>query len=90
MATSVKLDADMKERLDRLASARQRSPHWLMKEAIGQYVQREEAREDFRQEALRSWQEYRETGLHLTLDETETWLRTWGSEDDAETSGCHE
>ena len=41
MATSVKLDAGLKSRLDRLASARQRSPHWLMREAIQRYVEGE-------------------------------------------------
>ena len=68
MATSVKLDADLKSRLDRLAETWWRSAHWIMHEAIRQYFEREEAREKFRQKALRSWQKYRETGLHLTLE----------------------
>jgi predicted transcriptional regulator len=84
MATSVKLDADLKDRLARLADTRRRSAHWMMREAIRQYVEREEARESFRQEALRSWQEYRETGLHSTLDDTAAWLESWGSEDESE------
>ena len=54
MATSVKLDAELKSRLDRLAGERRRSSHWLMREAIRQYVEREEARESFKQEALES------------------------------------
>lgn len=70
MATSVKLDAELKSRLDRLAGVRRRSAHWIMREAIRQYVEREEARESFKQDALEAWQEYRETGRHLTLDET--------------------
>ncbi len=90
MATSVKLDPDLKSRLDRLAAARQRSAHWIMREAITQYVEREEARESFKEEALHAWQEYRETGKHLTLDETTDWLDTWGSDDEAKTPKCHE
>ena len=43
--TSLKLEAGLKERLHRLATARRRSSHWLMREAIEQYVEREEARE---------------------------------------------
>ncbi len=75
MATSVKLDASLKQRLQQLAGARQRSPHWLMREAIREYVDREEAREDFKQEALASWEIYQETGRHLTGEEVRTWLR---------------
>ena len=43
--TSLKLDLKIKRRLQRLASARRRSPHWIMREAIEQYVEREEKRE---------------------------------------------
>lgn len=89
MATSVKLDAELKDRLGRLAEARRRSPHWMMREAIRQYVEREEARETFRKEALDSWREYRETGRHLTLDETAAWLNTWGSEDETQAPESH-
>lgn len=89
MATSVKLDAELKDRLGRLAEARRRSPHWMMREAIRQYVEREETRETFRKEALDSWREYRETGRHLTLDETAAWLNTWGSEDETQAPESH-
>ena len=44
-ATSLKLDIKTKERVQRLADARRRSPHWVMREAIEQYVEREEKRE---------------------------------------------
>ena len=90
MATSVKLDPELKSRLDRLAGTRRRSAHWLMREAIRQFVEREEARESFRQEALQSWQEYRETGRHLTLEETAAWLDGWGTEDETGVPECHE
>lgn len=90
MATSVKLDPELKSRLDRLAGTRRRSAHWLMREAIRQFVEREEARESFRQEALQSWQAYRETGRHLTLDETAAWLDGWGTEDETGVPECHD
>lgn len=48
---SLKLDADLRDRLHRLAEARRRTPHWLMREAIAQFVQREEAREQLRADA---------------------------------------
>ena len=37
--TSLKLDRETKERVQRLAAARRRSPHWVMREAIEQYLE---------------------------------------------------
>jgi predicted transcriptional regulator len=82
MATSIKIDEALKTRVQRLASQRRRSPHWIMLDAIQQYVEREEARQSFKQEALASWESYKETGLHLTGQEVRTWLNTWGTDDE--------
>jgi len=89
MATSLKLDEEIKDRVQRLATTRRRSAHWLMLEAIRQYVEREEARESFKQEALASWTAYQETGRHLTGDEVRSWLDTWGTEAETELPKCH-
>jgi predicted transcriptional regulator len=72
--TSLKLDVEIKERVRRLASARRRSPHWLLREAIEEYVEREEKRERFRQDALAAWAHYQTTGLHATAEEVDSWL----------------
>ena len=90
MATSVKLDDAIMARIRRLATTRDRSSHWIMREAIKQYVDREEARESFRQEALDSMRSYQETGLHLTGAETAEWLARWGREDAAGPPDCHD
>jgi len=90
MATSVKIDDQLKSRVQHLANLRRRSAHWIMREAIEQYVEREEARESFKQEALASWAEYQETGQHLTGDEVRAWLNRWGAEDEGTTPECHE
>lgn len=71
---AIKLDAEIRERVKRLADARKRTSHWLMREAIAQYVDREEKREAFRQDGLRAWQEYQSTGLHVTAAEADAWL----------------
>ena len=52
---SLKLDQADRDRLKSLADSRHRKPHFLMKEAIRQYLDREEARESLKQEALASW-----------------------------------
>ncbi len=88
-ATSIKLDDDLKGRLKHLATARQRTPHWLMKEAITEYVDREEKRQAFRQDAQQAWNEYQATGLHVTGDEVTAWLETWGTDDEKAAPECH-
>jgi len=72
--TSLKLDSATKKRVQRLASSRRRSPHWVMCEAIAQYVEREERREQFRQDALAAWEHYQQTGLHAAGEEVDGWL----------------
>jgi predicted transcriptional regulator len=89
MATSIKIDDELKGRVQQLAVLRQRSAHWIMREAIAQYVAREEARESFKQEALASWAQYQETGRHLTGKETRAWLNTWGTEAETKLPKCH-
>jgi len=90
MATSIKIDDDLKNRVQHLADLRQRSAHWIMREAIQQYVEREESRESFKQEALASWTAYQETGRHLTGQEARTWLNTWGTDNEKTVPECHE
>ncbi|WP_068637159.1 CopG family ribbon-helix-helix protein [Thauera butanivorans] len=89
MATSLKIDNALKARVQQLANQRRRSAHWIMLEAIQQYVEREESRESFKQEALASWTAYKETGRHLTGQEVRDWLNTWGTDDEKAVPECH-
>jgi predicted transcriptional regulator len=86
---SLKLDSATKERIRRLASVRRRSPHWLMREAVEQYVEREEKREQLRQDALAAWAEYQTTGLHVTAGEADAWLAKLESGKHATVPKCH-
>ncbi len=90
MATSVKLDDNLKSRVQHLADIQRRSAHWIMREAIRDYVEREEARERFKQEALASWTAYQENGRHLSGEEVRDWLTTWGTDEEIEMPQCHE
>jgi predicted transcriptional regulator len=87
--TSLKLDADIKSRLQKLAQSRRRSSHWLMRAAIEQYVEREERREQLRQGALAAWAEYQATGLHVTAEEADAWLAQLEAGEDAEPPPLH-
>jgi len=89
IAVAVKIDPEMKDRMKRLAAARRRSTHWLMKEAISQYVEREEKHESFRQDSIKAWNEYQATGLHLKLEEADAWLAKLEDGQDVDPPKCH-
>ena len=89
MAISVKIDDVLKSRVQHLAATRQRSPHWIMREAIARYVEQEEARETVKQAAITAWDDYRLTGLHATFEEADAWLAELEGGLPAEPPQCH-
>ncbi len=87
--TSIKLPAQLRERLQHLAQVRQRTPHALMIQALETYVAREEQRESLRQEALAAHDEFLLTGLHVTAQEADAWLAELEAGNDVEPPKCH-
>ena len=86
---TIKLDPDTRNRVKRLAVARHRTPHWVMREAIHQYVEREERQEALHQDALQAWDAYQATRYHVTQTEADAWLAQLESGHDAEPPPCH-
>lgn len=86
---AVKLDQDTKDRIKRLAEARHRTSHWMIREAIQQYIEREEKREAYRQDGIRAWNAYQASGLHVTMEEVDAWLAKLEEGKDAEPPECH-
>lgn len=86
---AIKIDQDTRDRVKRLAEAKHRTSHWLMREAISQYVEREEKREAFRQDGIKAWNEYQANGLHVTADEADAWLGQLEAGHDVEPPECH-
>jgi predicted transcriptional regulator len=89
MATSLKIDETLEHRIRQLARQRGRSAQSIMREAVQQYVEREEARESLLQEALAAWAEFGETGRHLSGDELREWLASWDDEGPRPAPPCH-
>ena len=76
----VKLDDGLQIRLKALGEKCERSPHWLMKKAISEFVDREEAVEEERQLLLDRWNRYQETGEGVSHETVVNWLETWGTD----------
>ena len=77
---AVKLDDHTCERLKALGERRRRSPHWLMREAIQQFLDREEEAERIRQDTLERLARYETAGETIDHAEVESWLETWGTD----------
>lgn len=88
-SVTVKLDPSDRDRIASLATMKKRTAHYLMKEAILEYVQREEARQNFIRAADASFEHYKETGLHITLDEFSAWVDDVQKNPDAPITACH-
>lgn len=73
-SVTIKLDAADRDRIASLATTKKRTPHYLMKEAILDYVQKEETRQKFIAAAQSSFEHYKETGLHISLDDFSAWV----------------
>ena len=87
---AIRLTPAEQNQIAHLASIKQRKPHWILKEALRQYLAREAAVERLRQETLASWDEFARTGMHVSEDEMNVWLDTWGTEHEAEPPECHD
>jgi predicted transcriptional regulator len=77
MATSqgIKLDDNTRQRLKALAEIKQRSPHWLMRQAINDYLQREEQFETEKAEDMARWDNYLITGEAIDNKTVKKWLK---------------
>ena len=83
----VKLDEDVRERLKVLGNIKERTPHWLMKKAIEEYLAKEEVNEREKQEDMLRWQRYQDTGEHLSHDEVRTRLTRLADQVRTKTAG---
>jgi predicted transcriptional regulator len=76
----VKLDDTIRARLKQLGESRDRTPHWLMKKAITDFLDQEEALDNRNKEADEALREYQATGQYMSHGNVENWLNTWASD----------
>jgi predicted transcriptional regulator len=82
MASSlaIRLDEETKERLQALGKLRDRSPQWLMRAAIIEYLAREETYEREKHEDQERWMGYLITGETIGHDRVAEWLDSIGTD----------
>jgi predicted transcriptional regulator len=72
--TSLKLDPALKDRIQKLAESRRRSINWLMGEALRDFVNREEARDEFDRITRERLAEYQADGKSVSAEKADAWL----------------
>lgn len=72
---AIRLDEETQDRLKALGRLRDRSPHYLMREAVEQYLTVEEAIEAERTLMRERWRRYELTGEALAHDDVKAWAK---------------
>ena len=70
----VKIDTETQQRLKAVASSLDRAPHWVLKTALSEYLQRQETFLREREEDDARWQRYQETGQAIEQKHVMQWL----------------
>ena len=73
---ALRLDAETQDRLKKLGEKRDRSPHYLMKEAVEKYLSREEEIEAEKQILMERWQRYELTGETISHEDVLSHVET--------------
>lgn len=76
---SIKLAAEQKLLLTQIAKKQHRSVHFVLCQAVKEFLDREQAKLDFYESARKAGEHYQETGLHTTHEELKTWANSLGT-----------
>jgi predicted transcriptional regulator len=71
----IKVEKAVRDRLKKLGKLKDRSPHWLAKQAVEEYLEREENWEREKQEDHRRWARYLDTGESYSRAQVSGWMK---------------
>ncbi len=77
---SLRIDAELGERLERLAAETHRTKSYLAVEAIREYVKLQE----WQVQGIRDAMAQADAGELVDHEQAEAWLKTWGTKDERE------
>ncbi|PHR90868.1 MAG: toxin-antitoxin system [Robiginitomaculum sp.] len=72
----IRLDDNTQARLKKLGNSRDRSPHYLMKEAVESYLKREEDIEVEKALLKSRWEKFELTGETVAHSDMKSWAKT--------------
>jgi predicted transcriptional regulator len=89
IAVTTSIPRALAERVDQFARQQKQSSEAIFRDAVSEYLDRQDQRRSFREDAIAAWTDYQRTGLHLTGDEADAWLAKLESGEIAAAPDCH-
>lgn len=86
---TIELDVHAKQRIDSLANARGQTANTLISDAIAYFLDRTDNLTEAEKAAIGTWEHCKATGLHVTMEEADTWLAELEEGRDTEPPECH-
>ena len=77
--TSIRIDDELNNKLEKLASSLNRKKGWIIKEAIAQYVGFEEKKQQRYFDTLEALEDVKD-GNVISSEDVFKWMDTWGSD----------
>ncbi len=81
--TSVRMPDEMMDKLDAAANKLRRSKGWVIKDAVQQYLEREEQKAIRYRETLEALEDVK-AGRLVDGEEVLNWMESWGTDDEKE------
>lgn len=86
---SIRIESDARERLKMIAFHQKRTAHSLATEAINNMIVEKEKEIAWNQSCTNSYEDYKQTGLHVHQQEVEKWMDSWGTDMELPQPVCH-
>lgn len=86
---SIRLDPSARQKLKAIAARQKRTAHALATEAITALIEQKEREHAFNQSCIASYNQYKETGLHVTHEELVPWLESLFTDNELPPPACH-
>lgn len=80
--TTVRLQLEVEEQLDEIASRLQRSKGWVINEAVAEYIDKQKVEQERWQQTLDAMESAAQ-GKLVDANEVHNWLSSWGTEDES-------
>jgi predicted transcriptional regulator len=87
---SIRLSEDLQSRMEAFANRHQRTPNFVITEALKDYLETKEQEEVIVAAAKEAWAEFQATGRGVEWDEMREWIASWGSPSEKSVPQCRE
>ena len=86
---SIRIESGARERLKVIALHQKRTAHSLAAEAINNLISEKEKEIAWNQSCVHSYDDYKKAGLHVSQQEVENWMDSWGTDVELPQPVCH-